>query len=314
MKQAFLFPGQGSQFVAMGKDFADNFPVAKQVFEEVDDALEKKLSHIIFEGPSELLSLTQNTQPALMATSIAIMKVIEQETGKSIEHLTDFVAGHSLGEFTALAASKSITLRDTSKLLNIRGSSMQEAVPSGKGSMAAILGMEFENVETICKQASSIGLCQIANDNCPGQIVISGETDAVNKAIEIIKSQGKKAILLSVSAPFHCDLMKPVKQIIKNALAEIDVLEPKVPVIANVTANQVTDPAQIKANLVDQVTGRVRWTESINYLINQKTDKIIEIGAGKVLSTIAKRIDKNLTAISIGTITELKDFLGSYGK
>jgi [acyl-carrier-protein] S-malonyltransferase len=309
MKSSIIFPGQGSQHIGMGKDFYDNFTVAKNIFEEVNDALNYNLSDIIFNGPIEDLTLTQHTQPALMAVSIAILETIKSELKTDIDRFANFVAGHSLGEYSALCATNSISLSDTAKLLQIRGESMQTAVPKGKGSMAAILSMEENEVDILCKEVSNeIYMCQIANDNCPGQIVVSGHTEAIDKLIEAVTSKSKKAIKLSVSAPFHCSLMDPVQIIMDNALSNTTIHQPILPLVANVTANIVTKPIDIKNNLVTQVSSRVRWNESMNFLISSGVDNFIEIGAGKVLSGLMKRIDKTKQALNISTVDDMKKF------
>lgn len=307
MKKAFLFPGQGSQIVGMGKDFYDNFSVAKQVFQEVDDALNEKLSHLIFNGPIEELTLTANAQPAIMATSIAILRVLLQEKDCKIEQLCDFVAGHSLGEYTALCAAGSISLSDTAKLLKLRGQSMQGSVAPGVGGMVAVLGMELEKLNKILDEVSSynIGVCEVANDNCPGQLVISGHTKALEMCIEKILEAGSKAIKLPVSAPFHCSLMDPVKKIMEDAFAEIKVLKPVIPMVSNVLATSIEDVNEITKGLIEQISGRVRWRESILFLKDSGVDSFFELGAGKVLAGIMKRIDANQKTINIQSINDI---------
>lgn len=296
---AYIFPGQGSQKVGMGKDFADAFPAAKDVFAEVDAAIGKPLSKIIFEGPQEELGLTENTQAAIMATSIAIFRSLN----KDITELASFVAGHSLGEYSALCAAGALSLTDTAKLLKIRGQAMQAAVPVGVGSMAAILGLDFATVDAIAKEAG----CEAANDNDKGQVVISGLKDEVLKAMELTKTKGaKRAIELQVSAPFHSRLMKPAADIMRDALANVVVNIPKVPLVANVTASAITDPKEIKNLLVQQVTGRVRWRESVIYLKQQGIEKLVEIGFGKVLTGMTKRIEESLTGSCIQTIADIE--------
>lgn len=310
MKTAIVFPGQGSQFVGMGKDFYDNYQIARAVYEEVNDVLNINLSKIIFDGPIEDLTLTKYTQPALMATSIAILRTLQQEFGKTIEQLCDFVAGHSLGEYTALCAAESISLADTARLLNVRGNAMQSAVPVNEGGMVAILGLSADEINKLCSSiADDNGVCQIANDNCPGQIVVSGNIEMIDQLISICQSQSVKAIKLPVSAPFHCALMKPVEEIMKNALNQVKVHYPIVSVVANVKACTDNTPENIKLNLVEQVSTMVRWHESMKFLINEEVTDIIEIGAGKVLSGLMKRIDRSVNTVSIGTISDILAFI-----
>ena len=306
MKKAFVFPGQGSQFVGMGKEVAEAFPIARHVFKEVDDALSQHLSKLIFEGPGEELTLTENTQPALMAVSIALLRVLQEQGGLDLAKDCSFIAGHSLGEYTALAAGQSISLADTARLLRIRGNAMQAAVPFGEGAMAAILGSDVEAAQLIAEEAA----CEIANDNAPGQVVLSGKSTAIDRAIAIATESGKKSVRLAVSAPFHSKLMAPAAKVMEEALAEIIVHKPVVPLIANITAAQVTDPNEIRKLLVQQVVGRVRWRESMLYMKELGVDTIIEIGAGKVLTGLCKRIDKELIGISIQTPADIEAFLG----
>lgn len=298
-KTAFTFPGQGSQKVGMGKDFAENFSEAKLVFEEVDSALGKPLSKIIFEGPQEELNLTENTQAAIMATSIAIFRSLK----KDITEVASFVAGHSLGEYSALCAAGSISLTDTAKLLQIRGQAMQAAVPVGVGAMAAILGPDFATVDKIAKEAG----CESANDNAEGQVVISGSKETVAKAIELAKAAGaKRAVELPVSAPFHCRLMQPAADKMAEALANVKIIAPKVPLVANVIAAKTSDPEEIRKLLVQQVTGMVRWRESVRYLKAQGIENLVEIGFGKVLTGLTKRIEDSMGGSCIQTIEDLK--------
>ncbi len=307
MKIAFVFPGQGSQSVGMGKEFYDNFTVAKDVFEEVDNALNQKLSNIIFNGPMEELTLTANAQPAIMATSIAILKTLEQETGKKIEQLCNIVAGHSLGEYTALCAAEAISLSDTAKLVKLRGQAMQNAVAPGIGGMAAVLGMDINTLSNILAEVSINGLvCEIANDNCSGQIVISGHMEAIDKACEKIISAGNKAVKLPVSAPFHSSLMNPVKLIMNEALNNCKISSPKVPVIANVLAAPIFEPHAIIESLVEQISGKVRWRESMIKMQELQVSQITEIGAGKVLTGINKRIVTDITLNNILSINDIK--------
>lgn len=306
MKTAFVFPGQGSQSVGMGKEFHDNFPVARKVFEEVDDALNQKLSDIIFNGSMEDLTLTANSQPAIMTTSIAILRSLQHETGKGIAELCDYVAGHSLGEYTALCAAESISLSDAAKLVRLRGKTMQEAVAPGVGGMAAILGMDIDSISKILEEVSNDKLvCQIANDNCPGQVVISGHMEAIDAVCAKIIEAGNKAVKLPVSAPFHCDLMDPVKEIMAAALEEAKITAPKVPLVANVLATEITAPNQIVDCLVEQISGVVRWTESVMRLKELSVENITEVGAGKVLNGMNKRIDRGFNLKNIQSIGDI---------
>ena len=299
MSVAFTFPGQGSQTVGMGKALAEEFTAARLVFEEVDDALGEKLSAIIWEGPEDQLQLTANAQPALMAVSLATVRVLEAE-GLDLAKDISYVAGHSLGEYSALCAAGTFSLADTARLLRIRGNAMQRAVPVGKGAMAAIIGLEFEDVEALCEDASAVGVCQIANDNGGGQVVISGSKDAVEKAVGIATEKGaKRALLLPVSAPFHCALMAPAADAMEEALAEVRRGEPVVPVIANVRAAPVSDPDEITKLLVEQVTGRVRWRETVSWFAANEIETLYEVGAGKVLTGLARRIERSLNGVAI---------------
>ena len=309
--RAMVFPGQGSQYVGMGKKLAEQHPLAKEVFQEVDDALGAPLFKLMCEGPEEQLILTKNAQPALMANSVAVVRVIEAETQKKISDLVDYVAGHSLGEYSALAAVNSISLNDAAKLLRLRGESMQAAVPIGDGAMAALLGAGMDAVTNIINEASKIGICEIANDNAPGQIVISGEAKAVNKAIKISSDFGvRKAMSLPVSAPFHCSMMKPAAEVMAVALKKTNITSPDVPLVANVSALVGNgDPSEIRNSLVEQVTSLVRWRETILWLSKQDISSVIEIGAGKILSGLNKRIDKHLTSVSIAELEEIDNFL-----
>lgn len=312
MKKALVYPGQGSQFVGMGREVYDAFPIAKDVFLEVDDALGQNLSKMIFEGPMEDLTLTQNTQPALMAVSIAIQRVIEKESGRNIAELCSYVAGHSLGEYSALCAAGSISIADTARLLRIRGNAMIEAVPAGQGGMAALLGVDFEKAQEIAAFASSEGACQAANDNGGGQVVISGVMAAIDKAVAGASQFGvKRAVKLPVSAPFHSSLMEPAALKMREALSAVKINKPAVPLIANVTAEEVTDPAEILDLLVRQVTGMVRWRESVTVLKNKGVGKIIEVGAGKVLCGLVKRIEAEVETVSIQTPADIEGLLRS---
>ncbi|RYG91911.1 [acyl-carrier-protein] S-malonyltransferase [Loktanella sp. IMCC34160] len=298
--RAFVFPGQGAQAIGMGKALADAYPAAKAIFEEVDEALGESLSALIWEGEIEHLTLTRNAQPALMATSLAAMRALEAE-GVRIEDAS-FVAGHSLGEYSALAAAGALTVADTARLLRIRGTAMQEAVPVGVGAMAALLGLDFAGATAVAKQAAQGQVCQAANDNDPGQVVVSGHKEAVERAVEIAKDMGaKRALLLPVSAPFHCELMEPAARVMAEALNAVDINEPKVPVVANVEARAVSDPATIRSLLVEQVTGSVRWRESVAWMAEQGVTEAWEIGAGKALSGMIKRISREMGTRAIGT-------------
>ncbi len=309
-KFAFTFPGQGSQFVGMGKELAQKYPAASNVFEEVDEALNQNLSKIIFEGPEEELRLTQNTQPALLAVSIAIMKVLN-ENGISIKDNASFVAGHSLGEYSALCAAGTFSLFDAARLLKLRGQAMQQAVPVGEGAMAAILGLEFDEIEEITKQAGQGAICEIANDNAPGQIVVSGNKTAIERAIELAKAMGaKRAILLPVSAPFHCSLMCPAAEKMEEALALVNMNAPIVPLVCNVLAQPISEPNEIRKRLVEQVSAQVRWRESVLWLSNEGGVKdFVEIGAGKVLTGLARRIDGDIVCTPIGTVEQIENFI-----
>ncbi|MBB4570215.1 ACP S-malonyltransferase [Rhizobium leucaenae] len=311
MTVAFTFPGQGSQTVGMGKDLADNFAEARAVFEEVDEALGEKLSDIIFNGPDDRLTLTANAQPALMAVSIAVMRVLKAR-GFDLKSKVSYVAGHSLGEYSALCAAGTFSLADTARLLRIRGNAMQAAVPVGVGAMAAIIGLEHADVIDICTEALAIGACQIANDNGGGQIVISGEKAPVEKAAELATAKGaKRAILLPVSAPFHSSLMAPAAEAMRAALAEVAKSDPVVPVVANVRAAPVTDAGEIADLLVAQVTGQVRWRETVEWFAANNVTTLYEIGAGKVLTGLARRIDKSVNGIAVNTTTDIDTALAS---
>ena len=300
-KFAFIFPGQGAQFIGMGKELADAFPEAKAVFEEVDEALGQKLSQLMWEGDEEELKLTSNTQPALMTVSVAAMRALAT---KGIDaSKAAFVAGHSLGEYSALAASGSISLADAARVLRIRGNAMQAAVPAGQGAMAALLGADPEQAKSLCAiGASEGGVCEIANDNAPGQIVISGSKEAVELAASKVGEVGvKKAMMLPVSAPFHCSLMQPAADEMLKALAEIEIKAPATTLIANVTADVCTDPDTIRRQLVEQVTGQVRWRESVQFMAGQGIALTVEAGAGKVLSVMNRRTAKEIEGVTLGT-------------
>lgn len=312
MSRAFVFPGQGSQEVGMGLALSKAFPAAKLVFEEVDDALEKRLSRIMFDGPMEELTLTENTQPALMAHSMAVIRVLEEEGGIKVAEVASFVAGHSLGEYSALAVAGAIPLGETARLLQTRGEAMQAAVPVGKGAMAAILGLGLEDVEAVAADAAEDQVCDVANDNSDGQVVVSGDTDAVERAVEIAKERGaRKAMMLTVSAPFHCSLLDPAADIMTYALASANITTPNPPVVANVTAAPVSDPDDIRNLLVEQVTSRVRWRECVLAMRDQGVDELCEIGPGKVLTGLNRRIDRELTGRAIGTPEDIEEFLAT---
>ncbi|WP_084645889.1 ACP S-malonyltransferase [Devosia insulae] len=313
-KRAFTFPGQGSQTVGMGKDLADAYQEARNVFAEVDDALGQKLSAIMFEGPDETLRLTENAQPALMAVSVAVTRVLESR-GFSLKDNAAYVAGHSLGEYSALAAAGAFSLADAARLLKIRGQAMQQAVPVGQGAMAAILGLDLETVLRAANDAEDGEICGVANDNAPGQVVISGHVGAVNRAIELLKAAGaKRALPLPVSAPFHCALMRPAADAMEHALNQVAVKSPVVPVVANVLAKPITDPEEIKKRLVEQVTGMVRWTECVGWLVKDGgVTQLVELGSGKVLSGLAKRIAPETATVSIGAPADVDAFLAELG-
>ena len=302
MKRAFIFPGQGSQSVGMGKALADAFPQAKAVFDEVDQALSQKLSALMWEGPAEELTLTANAQPALMAVSLAAIRVLEAEAGLDLKKHAAFVAGHSLGEYSALAAAGSLSISDTARLLRIRGNAMQNAVPVGQGAMAALLGLEYDVALEVAREAAQGEVCDTANDNGGAQVVVSGHKSAVERAVAIAQTRGaKRAVMLAVSAPFHCALMQPAADAMREALAGVTVNSPAVPVVANVEAAPITDPAAIRDALVRQVTGTVRWRESVAYMAAQGVDSFYEVGSGKVLTGLVKRIAAGASAVAIGT-------------
>lgn len=301
MTVAFTFPGQGSQAVGMGKALAEQFPAANAVFDEVDSALSQKLSRIMWEGPQETLTLTENAQPALMAVSVAVVKVLEAEAGLDLARDVKFVAGHSLGEYSALAAAGTFSITDAAKLLRIRGQAMQKAVPVGTGAMAALLGVELDAARALAEEAAQGEVCDVANDNGGGQVVVSGNKAAVERAAEIAKAKSIRAMMLPVSAPFHCALMQPAADAMRDALSKVQVNAPKVPVVANVTASAVTDPQEIVDLLVRQVTGTVRWRECVQYLAANGVTKIVEAGSGKVLTGLLKRIAKEVSGQPVGT-------------
>lgn len=315
-KKAFVFPGQGSQAVGMGKALAESFPQARAVFDEVDAALGQNLTQLMFEGPEAELTLTANAQPALMAVSLAVTRVLEAEAGLDFTKDAAFVAGHSLGEYSALAAAGAFTLSDTAKLLRIRGDAMQKAVPVGQGAMAAILGLDFDAVAAVAAEAAKKtgAVCQAANDNGGGQVVISGSKEAVEAAMELAKAAGaKRALPLPVSAPFHCALMQPAADAMQEALSKVDIRAPKVPLVANVLASAITDPAEIRRRLVEQVTGTVRWRESVAYMAHEGVDSFYELGAGKVLSGLVKRLAPEATGTAVGQPADIEAFKSARG-
>ena len=302
MTNAFMFPGQGSQAVGMGRALAENFPVARAVFDEVDAALGQHLSKIMWEGPEADLTLTENCQPALLAVSMAVIRVLETEHGITVANTAKFVAGHSLGEYSALAAAGTFTLADAARLLRIRGTAMQNATPIGTGAMAALLGLDFATTSAVAAEAAQGDVCQAANDNSDGQVVISGHKSAVERAMEIAKARGaKRAIMLTVSAPFHCALMQPAAEVMARALSEVAMQPPAVPVVANVGAAPLIDPAAIRSSLVAQVTGTVRWRECVSYMAHHGVQHFYEIGSGRVLAGLSRKNAPNSTAAHMST-------------
>jgi [acyl-carrier-protein] S-malonyltransferase len=307
---AFTFPGQGSQAVGMGKDLAASYPEARAVFQEVDEALGQRLSATMFEGPDDILRLTENAQPALMAASVAVVRVLESKGIRLADHAR-YVAGHSLGEYSALCAAGTFTLSDTARLLKTRGQAMQKAVPVGHGAMAALLGLDLDTAKEVAAEAGQGEVCDVANDNAPGQVVVSGATAAVERAVEIAKGKGaKRALLLPVSAPFHCSLMQPAAEAMQAALAEVSMNAPVVPLVANVLAAPISDPAEIRQRLVEQVTGVVRWTESVTWLTGPGgVTNLVELGTGKVLTGLAKRINADAVANAVGSPADIDAFV-----
>ncbi len=307
---AFTFPGQGSQVVGMGKDLAATYSEARAVFQEVDEALGERLSATMFEGPEDILRLTENAQPALMAVSVAVIRVLESK-GVFIKDHAKYVAGHSLGEYSALCAAGTFSLADAARLLRTRGQAMQKAVPVGHGTMAALLGLDLDTAKAVAAEAGQGEVCDVANDNAPGQVVVSGATAAVERAVEIAKSKGaKRALLLPVSAPFHCSLMQPAADAMAAALAEVTMNAPVVPVVSNVLAAPISDPAEIRQRLVEQVTGVVRWTETVTWLTSTGgVTNLVELGTGKVLTGLAKRIAADASAQAIGTPADIDAFV-----
>jgi [acyl-carrier-protein] S-malonyltransferase len=310
MSRAFVFPGQGSQAVGMGVDLAAAFPVAREIFQEVDEALKQNLSKLMREGPEADLTLTENAQPALMAVSVAAVRVLEKEGGKSLPDMAGFVAGHSLGEYSALAAAGALSLADTARLLKRRGLAMQKAVPVGVGAMAALLGIELEPALEACEEAAQGEVVAVANDNGGGQIVVSGHKAAVERAIEASRSRGcKRGLLLPVSAPFHCPLMKPAADEMAEALEMVSIAPPRVPVVTNVSADETSDPATIRKLLIEQVTGRVRWRECVLAMKGKGVATLVEIGTGKVLTGLVKRIDREMTGVAVNSPADVEAFL-----
>jgi len=309
MSIALLFPGQGSQMVGMGRALALTYPAARRVFDEVDAALDAHLSTLMWEGPAAELTLTENAQPALMAVSLAALRVLESEAGVSPARDVRFVAGHSLGEYSALAAAGALTIADTARLLRMRGQAMQKAVPVGAGAMAALLGLELDAARLVAAEAAQGQVCEPANDNGGGQVVVSGDKAAVERAIEIAKNRGaKRAMMLPVSAPFHCALMQPAADAMAQALAAVAIAKPSPPLVANVVAHAISDPPEITRRLVEQVTGTVRWRECVAYMAREGVTRFYEIGAGKVLSGLVKRIAGGATAAAIGTPEDVQTF------
>ena len=309
MARALAFPGQGSQRVGMGKALHDAFPAAREVFQEVDDALDLNLSRIVFQGPAETLTLTENAQPALMAASMAVVRVLRAEAGLEPAALAAFVAGHSLGEYSALAAAGSLRLADAARLLRRRGQAMQDAVPVGEGAMIAVLGLDLEDMRMIAAGAARDDICEIANDNAPGQTVLSGDAAAIGRAAEAAKARGARRVVpLPVSAPFHCRLLEPAADAMRDALEGVILAAPDPPVVANVTAAPVRDPNAIRCLLVEQVTAAVRWRESVLDMKRRGVDTLVEVGAGRVLSALARRIDRELTGLSLLEPREIEDF------
>jgi [acyl-carrier-protein] S-malonyltransferase len=314
MTTAFVFPGQGSQAVGMGRGLAEAFAAARQVFEEVDAALGEKLSETMWHGPAETLTLTENAQPALMAVSLAALRALEAEAGVDLKRDVAYVAGHSLGEYSALAAARSLTIADAARLLRSRGRAMQKAVPVGTGAMAALIGVDLDTAKAIANEAGTGGICEAANDNGGGQVVLSGEKTPVERAVEIAKTKGvKRAMMLPVSAPFHCALMQPAADAMAEALSKVSVRAPVVPVVANVLAQPITDPAAIIDALVRQVTGTVRWRESVAFMAGAGVTAFYEVGSGKVLAGLIKRIADTVTVSSIGTPEDVARFKSARG-
>ena len=315
MAVAFVFPGQGSQEVGMGRELAQAYKAAQDIFDEVDDALGEPLSRIIWEGPKDVLTLTENAQPALMAVSMAVIRVLEVEKGFKLADKVAYVAGHSLGEYSALAAAGAISVSDAARLLRARGKAMQQAVPVGQGAMAALLGVGLDVAEKVAAEAAQGDVCQIANDNEPTQVVLSGHKTAIDRVAEIGRKHGvRRAIPLPVSAPFHCSLMQPAADVMAEELAKVEVRRPVVPVVANVLAEPISDPEEIKKRLVEQVTGTVRWRESVLKMSELGVGDFYEIGAGKVLTGLIKRILKDANAVSVGSPADVDEALAALGR
>ena len=312
IKRAFICPGQGSQIIGMGKELSDNMPSAREVFEEVNEALSQNLSGLMFEGTQEELTLTYNAQPALMASSLAVIRVLEKDFDIKVNETASYIAGHSLGEYSALAAAGSIGISDTAKLLKLRGEAMQRAVPVGEGAMAAILGLSFDDIAAVAEAAAQGEICTAANDNAEGQVVISGSKAAVDRAIILAKEKGaKRGVLLPVSAPFHCSLMQAAADEMEEALKDTTILVPSIPLIANVTAQAETDPENIRKLLVEQVIGRVRWRESVLEMGHLGVESLVEVGTGKVLSGLVRRINRDMKGISLQTPADIEAFAAS---
>jgi len=310
MKRAFVFPGQGSQAPGMGRALAEAFPMARLLFQEVDDALSQHLSRLMFEGPESELTLTENAQPALLAASLAVIRVLEAEAGFDIARHVAYVAGHSLGEYSALAAARAVSVADAARLVKRRGQAMQKAVPVGEGAMAALLGLEIEAARDIAEAAAQGGICAVANDNCPGQIVVSGHADAVVRAVSIAAERGsRRSIMLPVSAPFHCPLMQPAAEMMAEALAEASFAPPLVPLVANVTAAPTQDVDEIKELLIEQVTRMVRWRETVLLFAANEVEEVVETGVGRVLAGLVRRIDRELAVVSVGAPAEVEELM-----
>ncbi|HTZ38330.1 MAG TPA: ACP S-malonyltransferase [Stellaceae bacterium] len=305
MKRAFVFPGQGSQQPGMGRDLYEAFPAARLLFEEIDDALSQHLSRLMFEGPESELTLTENAQPALLAASLAVIRVLEAEGGFDIADRVAYVAGHSLGEYSAHAAAGTFSVADAARLVKRRGQAMQKAVPVGEGAMAALLGLDIEAARKVAAGTAGYGICVVANDNCPGQIVVSGHTAAVQRAVELAAGEGaRRSIMLPVSAPFHCPLMAPAAEVMDEALRAVALARPRVPVVSNVTTEPVSEPREIRELLVEQVIRMVRWRETVLFFKEREVEEVVEIGAGRVLTGLVRRIDRELPALSVGTAAE----------
>jgi [acyl-carrier-protein] S-malonyltransferase len=307
MSRAFVFPGQASQAVGMGAELAAAFPTAREVFDEVDDALSQRLSRLMFEGPGEELTLTENAQPAIVAVSLAVVRVLERDGGLRLAEKARFVAGHSMGEYSALGATGALSVADAVRLVKRRGRAMQEAVPVGEGAMAALIGLDLEAARQVAEAAAQDEVCVPANDNAPGQVVVSGHRSAVERAVEIAPDKGaRRAVMLPVSAPFHCPLMAPAAEVMAEALAEVSMLPPSLVLVANVTAAPVAEPETIRSLLVQQVTAMVRWRESVLRMKEEGVETLVELGAGKVLSGLIRRIDRDLKAVAVGTPDEVE--------